>query len=78
VGQIVQLLATNSRIDNQQAFLEQVLARERANPTATEYGVTSHARTDLVKKIVLGVGRQSRRHSICKRRQFIDALKSNL
>ena len=56
--EIIQLLAQNGKIDNAEAFLEQVLARERAHPSAVEYGVAfPHARTDLVTKIVLGIGR---------------------
>jgi mannitol/fructose-specific phosphotransferase system IIA component (Ntr-type) len=56
--EIIHLLSANGKIDNQAAFLEQVLARERANPTVTEYGVVfPHARTDLVNEIVLGIGR---------------------
>jgi len=40
------------------AFLEQVFAREQAHPSMVENGVVfSHARTDLVDEIVLGVGR---------------------
>lgn len=58
VGEIVQVLAANGKIDNPQEFLEQVLARERANPTITDHHVAfPHARTDLVKEIVLGIGR---------------------
>jgi mannitol/fructose-specific phosphotransferase system IIA component (Ntr-type) len=58
VREIVQLLAANGKIDNPREFLEQVLTRERANPTMTDHGVAfPHARTDLVKEIVLGIGR---------------------
>lgn len=58
VREIVQLLAHNEKIDNAHAFLEQVLARERAHPSVVENGVTfPHARTDLVDRIVLGIGR---------------------
>jgi mannitol/fructose-specific phosphotransferase system IIA component (Ntr-type) len=56
--EIVRLLAANGKIDNSEKFLEQVLARERVNPTITNHGVAfPHARTDLVKEIVLGIGR---------------------
>jgi mannitol/fructose-specific phosphotransferase system IIA component (Ntr-type) len=58
VREIVQVLAASGKIDNRQEFLEQVLARERANPTITDHGVAfPHARTDLVNEIVLGIGR---------------------
>ncbi len=56
--EIVQLLAQNGKIDNPGAFLEQVLARERAHPSVVEHGmVFPHARTDLVTEIILGIGR---------------------
>ena len=55
---IVQLLAANGKIDNPEKFLEQVLAREQTHPSMVEHGVVfPHARTDLVKEIVLGIGR---------------------
>ena len=58
IRKIVQLLATDEQINDPHKFLEQVLARERANPSAVEHGVAfPHARTDLVNKIVLGIGR---------------------
>lgn len=56
--EIVQLLAANEKIDHPEKFLEAVLAREHANPSAVEHGVAfPHARTDLVDQIVLGIGR---------------------
>jgi mannitol/fructose-specific phosphotransferase system IIA component (Ntr-type) len=56
--EIIQLLAQNGKIDNAEAFLEQVLARERAYPSAVDHGMAfPHARTDLVSEIVLGIGR---------------------
>ena len=56
--EIVQLLAANGKIDNPKKFLEQVLAREMKNPSTVEHGVVfPHARTDLVKQIVIGIGR---------------------
>lgn len=58
IREIVQLLADNGKIDNAEAFLEQVLAREQAHASAVENGVAfPHARTDLVNEIVLGIGR---------------------
>jgi PTS system nitrogen regulatory IIA component len=55
---LVRLLETDERIKEPQKFLEQVLDRERLNPSVVEHGVAfPHARTDLVDKIVLGIGR---------------------
>ena len=56
--EIVQLLAATRKIDNPEKFLEQVLARETKKPGPVEYGVVfTHARTDLVERIVIGIGR---------------------
>ena len=56
--EIVQLLAQNRKINDAEKFLEQVLAREQAHPSAVENGVAfPHARTDLVDEIVIGIGR---------------------
>ena len=56
--EIIQLLAQNGKIDNAKRFLEEVLAREQAHPSAVENGVAfPHARTDLVNEIVIGIGR---------------------
>ncbi len=56
--EIVQFLTQNGKIDNPEAFLEQVLARERAHPSVVDHGVAfPHARTDLVTEIILGIGR---------------------
>jgi mannitol/fructose-specific phosphotransferase system IIA component (Ntr-type) len=56
--EIIQLLAQNGKIDDPERFLEQVLAREEAQPSAVENGVAfPHARTDLVNEIVIGIGR---------------------
>jgi len=56
--EIIQLLTNNGKIDNAEKFLEQVLLREQAHPSAVEYSVAfPHARTDLVDQIVIGIGR---------------------
>src|SRR4051794_26724842 len=58
VRKIVQALATNGKINNAEKFLEQLLAREQAKPSAVENGVAfAHVRTDLVDEIVIGIGR---------------------
>src|SRR6201981_3863692 len=58
VREIVDVLADTGKIGNADAFLEQVLARERTHPSVVENAVAfPHARTDLVDEIVLGVGR---------------------
>ena len=58
IREIVQLVAHTGKIANPEAFLEQVLARERTHPSVVENGVAfPHARTDLVDEIVIAVGR---------------------
>jgi mannitol/fructose-specific phosphotransferase system IIA component (Ntr-type) len=58
IREIVDVLADTGKIGNADAFLEQVLARERTHPSVVENGVAfPHARTDLIDEIVLGVGR---------------------
>jgi mannitol/fructose-specific phosphotransferase system IIA component (Ntr-type) len=58
LGKLVRLLETDERIREPDKFLEQVMARERLNPTVVEHGVAfPHARTELVDKIVLAIGR---------------------
>src|SRR5436309_15688608 len=56
--EIIQLLAQNGKICDGQEFLDQVLAREQAQPSAVENAVAvPHPRTDLVGEIVVGSGR---------------------
>jgi mannitol/fructose-specific phosphotransferase system IIA component (Ntr-type) len=58
LDKIVRLLAENGKIDDHRKFLEQLLAREQARPSAVEHGVAfPHLRTDLADQIVLAVGR---------------------
>ena len=61
IREIVDVLASDiggRKIAKPEAFLEQVLARERTHPSVVENGVAfPHARTDLVDEIVVGVGR---------------------
>jgi mannitol/fructose-specific phosphotransferase system IIA component (Ntr-type) len=61
IREIVDVIASDisgRKIAEPEAFLEQVLAREQAHPSAVENGVAfPHARTDLVDEIVIGVGR---------------------
>jgi mannitol/fructose-specific phosphotransferase system IIA component (Ntr-type) len=61
IREIVDVLASDfvgRKIENPEAFLEQLLARERTHASVVENGVAfPHARTDLVDEIVIGVGR---------------------
>lgn len=61
IGEIVDMLGTENgqrKIANPQAFLKQVLERERTHPSVVENTVVfPHVRTDLVDEIVVGVGR---------------------
>jgi mannitol/fructose-specific phosphotransferase system IIA component (Ntr-type) len=61
IREIVDVLASDisgRKIAKPEAFLKDVLARERTHPSAVENGVAfPHARTDLVDEIVIGVGR---------------------
>ena len=59
IRQIVDVLAADisgRKIAKPEAFLEQVLARERTHPSVVENAV-AFARTDLVDEIVVGIGR---------------------
>ena len=56
--EIVDLLEANGRITDAEKFRAAVLERERTSSTVAEHGIAfPHARTDLVQKIVLGIGR---------------------
>jgi mannitol/fructose-specific phosphotransferase system IIA component (Ntr-type) len=58
IREIVRMLAFTGKVAKPEAFLEQVLARERMHPSLVENGVAfPHARADLVDEIVAGVGR---------------------
>ncbi len=58
IREIVQSIAHTGKIANADAFLEQVLARERTHSSVVQNGVVfPHARTDLVDEIVIGIGR---------------------
>ena len=58
IREIVRMLPRTGKIAKPEAFLEQVLARERTHPSVVENGVAfPHARTDLVDEIVVGIGR---------------------
>ena len=55
---LVKLLESDEKIRDPERFLEQVLQREKASPTYVENEVAfPHARTDLVDRIVLAIGR---------------------
>jgi mannitol/fructose-specific phosphotransferase system IIA component (Ntr-type) len=56
--EMVDLLIANGKIDNAGRFLNKIQERERTNSTYAADGVAfPHARTKLVKEIVLGIGR---------------------
>jgi mannitol/fructose-specific phosphotransferase system IIA component (Ntr-type) len=57
IREIVDVLASG-KIAKPEAFLEQVLAREKTHQSVVEDGVAfPHVRTDLVDEIVIGIGR---------------------
>jgi len=56
--EIVDLLQATGKISDAQLFLHAVIDRERTASTVAEHGIAfPHARTDLVKELVLGIGR---------------------
>jgi mannitol/fructose-specific phosphotransferase system IIA component (Ntr-type) len=58
--EIVDLLVANGKIDNAVIFLNKLQQRERTNSTYAADGIAfPHARTKLVDKIVLGIGRSA-------------------
>ena len=59
IRELIGLLAANEQVKEPDEFADQIIARERANPSVVEDSVVfPHARTDLVDKIVLGIGRK--------------------
>lgn len=55
---LVRLLEADERICEPEKFLKEVMARERLTPTVVDEDIAlPHARTELVDKIVLAVGR---------------------
>jgi mannitol/fructose-specific phosphotransferase system IIA component (Ntr-type) len=58
IRELIRLLAANEQVADPEKFLGQVMEREQANPSMVEHGVAfPHARTDVVEKIVLAIGR---------------------
>jgi mannitol/fructose-specific phosphotransferase system IIA component (Ntr-type) len=56
--EIVDLLEANGQIADPENFRAAVLEREHTSSTVAEHGIAfPHVRTDLVQKIVLGIGR---------------------
>lgn len=55
---LIGLLRTDEEIREPEKFLKQVIARENVSPTIIETEIAfPHARTELVDRIVLGMGR---------------------
>jgi mannitol/fructose-specific phosphotransferase system IIA component (Ntr-type) len=72
LSQIIGLVHRKGQVQDQEAFLSAVLARERSGSTVAANGVAfPHARTDLVKKIVLGIGRSSQGVSFGKSDELV-------
>src|SRR6187200_2685495 len=60
IRELIALLATDEELVQSEKFAEQVIAREQASPSMVEEGVVfPHARTDLVQKILLAIGRKT-------------------
>src|SRR4051794_11024488 len=60
IRELVALLASTEHLIDGDRFAEQLLARERTNPSMVEEGVVfPHARTDIVPRILLAIGRKS-------------------
>ena len=60
IRELTTLLAATEQVAEPETFVEQVIGRERTNPSVVEFGVAlPHARTDLVDKIVLAIGRKA-------------------
>jgi len=60
IREVVALLAANEQVTEPEKFATQVIDRELTNPSIVESGVAfPHARTDLVDKIVLAIGRKT-------------------
>lgn len=58
IGEIVERLRESGELSEAKKFCELVMAREQKSSTVANGGVAfPHARTDLVEKIVLGIGR---------------------
>src|SRR5205823_734368 len=54
--EIIQLLAQNGKISDEETFLEEVLAREQTHPSAMENDIAfPHAQTDLIDEIVISI-----------------------
>ena len=60
IHELIGLLTATEQLNDARAVAEQVMSRERTNPSVNELGVAfPHARTDLVEKIVLAIGRKA-------------------
>jgi mannitol/fructose-specific phosphotransferase system IIA component (Ntr-type) len=56
--EIVQLLAANGKIEDEEKFLEDLLWREQTRPSTVDNGVVfPHLRSDSIDEIILGIGR---------------------
>ena len=59
IQELVALLAAHEQVKEPDRFAGQIIDREQANPSVVEHGVVfPHARTEVVDKIVLGIGRK--------------------